>query len=115
MICKDGLAANGEPPIPKISEEGIWIAKTAECKKRASAYFIGGDRSDLAAKAAEPDEPSRSREHRILSELPDRVDRSRSRFSARKNNQICAAHCGYRFAKTAGRQQGISNNRPGNH
>src|SRR6266851_3593808 len=94
VIGKDGLAANGEPPIPKISEEGVWIAKTAECKKRASADFIGRDQSDLTTKAAEPNETSRSCENRILSELPDRVDSCRSSFSARKNNQICAAHCG---------------------
>src|SRR5438445_527417 len=71
MIGKNGLAANGNPPIPEIAEERIRIAETAERKKWAGADFVGGEQGDLSAKPAKPKQSSGCGENRILVELPD--------------------------------------------
>src|SRR5260370_9901733 len=45
-------------------------------------------------------------------ELPDGLERSRRRFGASKNNQICAAHGRHWFPKPARRQQGFPSQWP---
>src|ERR1700674_1310216 len=111
VIGKEGLTANGKPPIFQIAEECVWIAETAECKKRTRADFINGERSDLSAEAAEPKQSSGGSENRILIELPDRLERSGSRFGSSKDNQICAAHGRYWFTKAASGQQQLPGQR----
>ena len=77
VIGKDGLAANGKPPIPQIAEERFWIAETAKRKERAEANFTCGKWSNFATESAESKQPSRRGENRILIELSDRLERSR--------------------------------------
>ena len=112
VIGKDGLTTNSNPPIPQIAEESIWIAETTKRKKRAGADFIGVKRTDLTAKTAEPKQPRRRRENRILVELSDCFERSGRRLRASKNNQICAAHGCQRFPEPARGQQSLSSERP---
>src|SRR6267143_5245185 len=112
VIGKNCLAANGKSPISEIAEECVWITETAECKKRTGADFIGGERTDRTAEAAEPQQSRRRSENWVLIELPDGLERSRCRFGAREDNQICAAHGRYWFPKPAGRQQGFPSQRP---
>src|SRR5260370_31973625 len=104
VIGKDGLSANGNPPIPEIAEECIRITETAERKKWTGADLVGGEKGDLFAKAAEPKQSSGCRENRILLESPDCFARSGCRFDAGKNDQICAAHSCNWFPKPAARQ-----------
>src|SRR5260370_12259648 len=91
VIGKDGLAANCKPPSFEIAEKRVRIPKAAECKKRASPDFIGGERSELSAQTAEPKQPSRRSENRILIEFPHRLQRSTRRFRPSKNNPIFPA------------------------
>src|ERR1700687_21514 len=104
VIGKDGLAANGQPPISQIAEERVWVTEPAECKKRTSADFIGGERSDVAAEAAEPKQSSGGSENRVLIQVSDGLERSRRCVAASKDDQICAAHVRYWLPKLAGRQ-----------
>src|SRR5207253_3506884 len=87
VIGKNCLTANGKSPVSEIAEERVWITETAECKERAGTDFIGGERSDLTAEAAEPKQSSRCSENRVLIELPDRLKRSRCCFGASKSIQ----------------------------
>src|SRR6202030_4829738 len=112
VIGKDSLAADGKPPISQIAEECLWIADAPKCKKRTRADFIGGERSDLSAETAEPKQSSGGSENRILIELPNRLERTRCRFGASKNNQICAAHGRYWFPKAASRQEQLPRKPP---
>src|SRR5713226_4164956 len=104
VVRKDSLAASGKPPIPEIAEERLWIAKTTKSEERAGADLAVAQGSDLGTEAAESKEPRRRSENRILIELPDGLECSRCRFGASKNNQIGAAHGGYRLPKPAQRQ-----------
>ena len=74
VIGKDGLATNGEPPISEIAEEGVWIANTAEGKKRAGTNFFGTEKSDLAAETAKSEQASGCSKNGIMMELADRVE-----------------------------------------
>jgi len=64
------------PPISKITEERVRIAKTTESKERAGADLSGAEESDAGVEAAESKESRRGSENRIAIEFSDRFESS---------------------------------------
>lgn len=63
VIGENLLSTNGQAPISKIAEKSLRIAKSAECKKRATADFIFGLQTDVPAGSPESQQTRGCREN----------------------------------------------------
>src|SRR5256885_12057143 len=97
MIGKNGLAANGNPPIPEIAEERIRIAETAERKKWAGADFVGGEQGDLSAKPAKDRKSTRlNSSHLVISYAVFCLKQKKHRYSVSLEAHVTAKIMGHK-------------------